>query len=244
MALPFESQEAHSINITSLQAVLMLTKTKTAALLKWAEQHGRKVPWRSVNDRYRLAVAEILLQKTKATDAIPVWTGLVEAYTKADALASATETELLAMVGKLGLGHQRVGRLKQMAESLLATRETQKLPGLGPYGCAVLALSQGSEPETIPVDGNIARVVCRYLGLSFERGEPRKKKEVQQAIPKLLKQCTDPQGKLALVYALVDLGDSVCRPNKPVCGDCPLAKSCALVRLNKTSTRLAQAHVG
>src|SRR5437870_5525558 len=121
----------------------MLTKRKTTALLNWAMHHGRKAPWRSAKDSYRLGLAEILLQKTKAVDAIPVWTAIVAAYTTAGALASAAETELLAIVGKLGLGNQRVFRLKQMARSMSADHRIQKLAGLGPYGSAILALAKG-----------------------------------------------------------------------------------------------------
>jgi A/G-specific adenine glycosylase len=206
----------------------MLTKKNAEALLTWAGQHGRNVPWRSLTDAYRLGIAEVLLQKTKAVDAIPVWSALVTAYKTPKALASAPANELLTIVSKLGLGNQRVLRLKQMASSMLTKHKLQELAGLGSYGSAILALAQGSEPVTAPVDGNIARVVCRYLGLSFKRGEPRKKKEVHQAVMMLLGLFNQPTTKLCLVYALVDLGDSVCRPHNPSCGACPVSGSCAL----------------
>jgi len=214
----------------------MLTRRNVNALLAWAGQHGRRPPWRSTSDAYRLGVAEVLLQKTKATDATPVWLTVVTAYRSPKALAAAPITELLDIVKKLGLGNQRVLRLKQMANSMLAEHKTRKVAGLGPYGSAILALALGSEPNAAPVDGNIARVICRYLGLSFNRGEPRKKKEVQQAVMNLLSKCADAQGKLSLVYALVDLGDSVCKPHRPVCGVCPISKSCALTTLNTSKT--------
>lgn len=201
--------------------------TVAEALTRWAKTSGRRPLWRETADPYKLAVAEILLQKTKGHDVEPVWTRVVSAYPSPDALAVAADGDLHAMVAHLGLGNQRVQRLKSMAVAMRTGRTTQKLPSLGPYGSAVVALAEGREPETPPVDGNIARVICRYLGLEFERGEPRKKPEVKEAVSDLLRTQRGSVRQLRVVYALVDLGATVCTPAKPDCPACPLFRSCA-----------------
>ena len=93
----------------------------------------------------------------------------------------------------------------------------QKIDGIGPYGAAVLSLTLGRKPETQPVDGNVARVVCRYFGMTFEAGEPRKKKKVHDLVESLLETQGGYRDKLELTYALVDLGmPSALRGSPPV----------------------------
>jgi len=196
------------------------------ALLNWAEASGRNPPWRSVSEPYLLAVAELLLQKTKASDVEPVWTELTSRFPTAASLAEAQDDDIRKAIVALGLGRQRTGRLKAMATAMMSSRDFDALPGLGPYGSAIVSLSVGRGPHKVPVDGNIARVVCRYHGLRFERGEPRKKSQVREAVETLLSGQEDSGGKLRLVYALVDLGAGVCG-RTPSCQVCPLAATCS-----------------
>jgi A/G-specific adenine glycosylase len=113
-----------------------------------------------------------------------------------------------------------------MAQALQSKKDLQQIPGLGPYGRAIIGLATGRTIDKPPVDGNIARVMSRYYGFSFLRGEPRKKPEVIQAVGKMLS-ATSTSQKLASIYALVDIGDAVCKPRKPACGVCPFFDSCA-----------------
>lgn len=196
-----------------------------SALTRWSTASGRCPPWRQTADPYKLGVAEILLQKTKGPDVEPIWARVLQAYPSAERLSQARDPELWAIVSPLGLGGQRVQRLKGMAEALAAGTD-QRVPGLGPYGSAIVALAEGRDPEAPPVDGNIARVICRYFGMEFERGEPRKKQEVKQAVSALLATQRHPDGQLRIVYSLVDLGATVCTPAKPDCPACPLSRSC------------------
>lgn len=184
--------------------------------------------WRSSTDPYVLALAEILLQKTKADDAAPTWHRLLSAYPTAEALLAAPETTIYQVVAPLGLGQQRTRRLKGMAQALCDGSSGGRIPGLGPYGAAIVALSQGEDPVHPPVDGNIARVMTRFRGFTFSRGESRKKAEVKSALTELLATQQEAHFKLRLVYSLVDLGATICKPISPDCASCPLARSCAL----------------
>jgi A/G-specific adenine glycosylase len=82
------------------------------------------------------------------------------------------------------------------------------------------------EPLAAPVDSNIARIICRVYGLTFDRGENRKKRIVKDYITNFLNTQHNAGAKLALIYGLVDLGDKICRSTKPFCSSCPLAKLC------------------
>jgi A/G-specific adenine glycosylase len=198
----------------------------TSALARWARKHGRRLPWRNKPNLYRLAVAEVLLQKTKGEDVLPVWRSVIDSYPTAAALAGTSNKVLWEIVAPLGLGNQRVQRLKGMAKALVEDT-IEKMPGLGPYAGAILQLARKMDPQAMPVDGNIARVVTRFWGLTFERGEPRKKPEVRELVSTLLATQREHRRKLQIVYALVDLGAKVCRTPSPECPDCPISKWCA-----------------
>jgi A/G-specific adenine glycosylase len=197
------------------------------SLLSWGKDNGRQYPWRLVSDPYLLAVAEILLQKTKAADVEPVWKCLTNRFRTPTALARASDKNILSIVSGLGLGVQRTRRLKMMATAIAEGGDVSaKTPGLGPYGSGIVLLSLGLEPHIAPVDGNVARAICRHSGLGFEHGEPRKKPEVARAVEALMDTQDSPQDRLRLLYALVDLGQIICKPRMPAHLNCPLAVTC------------------
>lgn len=200
----------------------------SAAIGAWGIHHRRSLPWRAATVRYPMVVAEILLQKTVAEAAGPVWARVTTRYPTAEKLAVADPIELRHMVAILGLGSQRVRRLIAAANALV--RGSEPLPGIGRYGSGVVALATGDTEGAVPVDTNVARIVCRVWGLSFQHGEPRKKPEVSALAASVLAFAPSAADKLSLVYALVDLGALVCTSRKPSCGTCPLVDSCCWAR--------------
>lgn len=206
---------------TDLGAVHKRLVVRLPKLLAWGQRDGRAFPWRSTSG-YPLAVAEVLLQKTRGPAVAPVWESVMDAYPDPEALARARIRSIEKVVGPLGLGKQRAARLSTMARAWRGSVES--IPGLGPYGAGVLALASGCAGQT-PVDGNIARVITRLFGLRFERGEPRKKREVIVQMQQFV-EAAAPADRLPLVYALVDLGAIRCKPRNPECGECPLACAC------------------
>ena len=204
------------------------TAAVSATIRAWGLLHRRSLPWRTATARYLIVVAEILLQKTAAETAGPVWTRVTRRYPTAADLAAADPIELRQMVAILGLGSQRVQRLISAANALV--RGSERLPGVGQYGSGVVALATGDVEGPVPVDTNVARIVSRIWGLSFDRGEIRKKPEISALTASVLAFPPSAADKLALLYALVDLGALVCTSRKPSCGSCPLAVSCRWAR--------------
>ena len=121
---------------------MTLQAIDAAPLLRWALEHGRKMPWRDSRDEYEVTVAEILLQKTRADAAVWTWKSLLLCYPRARDLADADGYAIAALVGHLGLGTQRVHRLQSAAMGLVAGMS--RTPGLGPYGRGIVGLSNGS----------------------------------------------------------------------------------------------------
>lgn len=202
-----------------------------AALSDWSSLHRRSFGWRNHMGAYEIVVAEILLQKTKAEDAEPVWFSVISEFPTPASLADADERRLLDLVRLLGLGQQRAARLRGAAEDLRDGRATVR--GLGPYGSAMVALALGKETKHAPVDSNIARVVCRWAGLSFERGEPRKKREVSNETLALMTAFAF--DSVGAIYAVLDLAASTCRPKVPACSSCPLNFDCCWGRAAASS---------
>jgi len=96
----------------------------------------------------------------------------------------------------------------------------RSLPGIGPYtAAAIAAIAFGR--RTMPVDGNIERVVSRLCAV--EEPLPQAKPLIQQLATTLLGAAR--AGDSA--QALMDLGASICTPKKPACSLCPLNDDCA-----------------
>ena len=203
----------------------VVTTDVRRALIQWGKKHARRFPWRSA-DAYGVAVAEVLLQKTRGEAVEPSWERLIRHYPDHSHLARARTATLVRLVAPLGLGEQRARRLTTMARS--ATRD-EPLTGLGPYGRAVVALTSGQRTNEAPVDGNVARVLSRVTGWSWERGEPRKKPELRALAVDLMS--GPPRRGLAVLYALVDLGALICTPRNPHCPECPLVAMCVSARV-------------
>ena len=107
------------------------------------------------------------------------------------------------------------------------------LPGIGPYtAAAIAAIAFGR--RTMPVDGNIERVVSRLFAV--EEPLPQAKPLIQQLAATLL----GPTRAGDSAQALMDLGSSICTPKKPACALCPLNEDCAGARARRSGDVSAQ----
>ena len=156
-----------------------------------------------------------------------------------DALGRASLDDVLRMWAGLGY-YSRARNLHACAVAVRrdhggAFPETEEalraLPGIGPYtASAIAAIAFGR--RTMPVDGNIERVVSRLFAV--EEPLPQAKPLIQQMAMTLLGPGeTNPRardGKSRAgdsAQALMDLGSSICTPKKPACALCPLNDDCA-----------------
>ena len=93
------------------------------------------------------------------------------------------------------------------------------LPGVGPYTAAAIA-AIAFDRRTMPVDGNIERVVSRLFAV--EEALPQAKPVIRELAATLLGESR--AGDSA--QALMDLGATICTPKKPACALCPLMEDC------------------
>lgn len=214
------------------QPVAEVDVARPALLLAWYDRHRRRLPWRPPAgeraDPYRVWLSEIMLQQTGVKTVGPYFEKFLARWPGVEALGRASLDDVLRMWAGLGY-YSRARNLHACAVAVLrdhggAFPDTEQglrsLPGIGPYtAAAISAIAFGR--RTMPVDGNIERVVSRLFAV--EEPLPQAKPLIQELAATLLGESR--AGDSA--QALMDLGSSICTPKKPSCALCPLNDDCA-----------------
>ena len=189
----------------------------TAALLDWYERVKRPLPWRATRDPYALLVSEVMLQQTQAARVVPYYEAFLRRFPDAEALAGAPTADVLAAWS--GLGYNRRALALQRAARHVAghgwPEDLTELPGVGAYTAAAVG-SFAWDRQVAAVDTNVRRVLARHDGID------RAPRELAERAGALL-----PPGRAAAFnQAMMELGATICRPRRPDCGACPVARGC------------------
>ncbi len=211
------------------------TPLDSAALLAWYDRHARSLPWRVPPaerargvrpDPYRVWLSEIMLQQTTVAAVGKYYARFLSLWPTVEALAAAPLDAVLAEWAGLGY-YARARNLHACAQAVVArfggafpgtATELLTLPGIGPYTAAAIAAIAFDEPVAV-VDGNVDRVLARYLALPVPVAEA--KDEVRAAV-----QAAVPARAGDFAQALMDLGATICAPRNANCLVCPLAPGC------------------
>lgn len=201
-------------------------------ILNWYAPEDRGLPWRKTRDPYAIWVSEIMLQQTQATTVIPYYERFMASFPTADALARASEEALLKHWQGLGY-YRRAKHLKQAAE--IVAREgmpgdfegLKALPGIGDYTAAAIASIAYEEPVAA-VDGNLLRIYSRLYKIEENIDKAAGKRRIFELANKDIS--ADRPGDFN--QAMMDLGNKICTPTSPACGDCPLREDCSAHEAN------------
>src|ERR1700720_1951975 len=212
---------------------------RPALLLAWYDRHRRRLPWRPAPggraDPYAVWLSEIMLQQTGVKTVGPYFEKFLARWPGIDSLGRASLDDVLRMWAGLGY-YSRARNLHACAVAVLCehggvfpdTEEgLRSLPGIGPYTAAAIA-AIAFDRRTMPVDGNIERVVSRLFAV--EEPLPQSKPLIRQLATTLLdgSRAGDEKSRAGdSAQALMDLGASICSPKKPACALCPLNEDCA-----------------
>jgi A/G-specific adenine glycosylase len=200
------------------------------ALLSWYRARRRDLPWRRGVTPYRTWVSEIMLQQTTVGVVIPYYERFLARFPDVSALADAPEEDVLKLWAGLGY-YSRARNLHKAAKKLVAERGGEfpsdfdsvlDLPGVGRYTAGAI-LSIAFEQAVPLVDGNVARVFSRLFGI---RGD-LKKPDAQKKLWALAEDLVDRKAPGDWNQALMELGATVCSPESPSCGACPVSEKCA-----------------
>lgn len=203
-------------------------------LLAWSDRHGRKdLPWHRRGDPYAVWIAEIMLQQTQVTTVIPYFERFVQHFPDIEYLANADLDEVLHLWTGLGY-YARARNLHTAAKRILACHggrfpqdfdSVLALPGIGRSTAgAILAFAFG---QCHPIlDGNVKRVITRYFRIEGRPGQ----RAVEKRLWALARQLTPALQAAEYNQAIMDLGATLCRRNRPHCAACPQARHCAAHR--------------
>jgi A/G-specific adenine glycosylase len=205
----------------------------TAALLRWFRTNRRPLPWRTNRDPYRIWVAEVLLQQTRVEQAIPYYERFLAAFPDVRALASAPVGRVLKVWQGAGY-YARAHHLHAAARVVVRERngrlpvtvpELEDLPGVGPYIARAVA-SLAYDLPVVALEANGLRVAARW---TLERGDLRSA-SVRRRLEDALSAGLPPRGAGAYNEAVMELGETVCRPVDPQCARCPVSRWCRAYR--------------
>ena len=208
----------------------MTPKQFSAAVLGWYDQFGRKdLPWQQEITPYRVWVSEIMLQQTQVSSVLDYFPRFIAALPSVEALAAASEDEVLHLWTGLGY-YSRARNLQKTARIVVAghggefprtVEQLTSLPGIGRSTAgAIAALSMGLRAPIL--DGNVKRVLARYMACAGYPGDSRVAAQLWEAAERF----TPEQRVNHYTQAMMDLGATLCTRSKPGCARCPLHKGC------------------
>ena len=209
------------------------------SLVEWYTANARQLPWRQTRDPYAIWVSETMLQQTRVDTVIPYYHAFLTRFPTVRELAEATEEEVLHLWQGLGY-YSRARNLQRAARQVVAqysgeipeqAAHLRSLPGIGSYTCgAVRSIAFGHvEPA---VDGNVARVMARFLGIR----EPLNQASVARRIAQAMTEWQNQSEPGKITQALMELGATVCVPRSPGCARCPLVSACTACKLDAVTT--------
>ena len=203
----------------------------TKKIIKWYDLNKRQLPWRknvSLQKRqYYTLLSEFMLQQTQVATVIPYFNRFIKDIPNLKILSKVKNKKLIKLWEGLGY-YSRVRNLKKTAQIIIKNfsgklpknlENLLSLPGIGNYTASAILAIAFNKPY-IPLDGNIERILKRYLYL-------KKDKEIQKENlinKKSIFGISSRSGDYA--QALMELGALICKPKNPLCTKCPISKNC------------------
>lgn len=220
-------------------------------IISWFCENGRALPWRETRDPYAIWLSEIILQQTRIVQGLEYWERFMAQYPTVEALAAASEDEVLKLWQGLGY-YSRARNLHAAAKQIVEMGKfpdtlegIKSLKGVGDYTAAAIGSFAFDIPAAV-VDGNVYRVLSRYFGIDTPINSTQGKKEfaalAQSLIPGGGNEKIKPEAfemELSPISAynqgMMDFGAIQCTPQSPKCLLCPLAETCEALRNDRVS---------
>ena len=174
-----------------------------------------------------------MLQQTQVATVIPYFKRFIKFIPNFNSLSRVKNKKLIKLWEGLGY-YSRARNLKKTAEVIIKNFKGNlpnnfddliRLPGVGDYTASAILAIVFNKPY-IPLDGNIERVLKRYLYLKKDKETQKnnliKKKKI---FGKSLRSSDYAQ-------ALMELGALICKPRNPICNECPISKKCKSYKKN------------
>ena len=203
----------------------------TKKILKWYDLNKRSLPWRKnisfQKRQYYTLVSEFMLQQTQVVTVIPYFNRFIENIPSLKILAKVQNKKLIKLWEGLGY-YSRARNLKKTAQAIIKNFNGKlpdnfddliSFPGIGNYTASAILAIAFNKPY-IPLDGNIERVLKRYLYLKKEKEIQKDNLIKKKSIFGISSRSSD------YAQALMELGALICKPTNPLCSQCPISKKC------------------
>ena len=205
-------------------------------LISWFKKNKRALPWRDKSSKtnypYRVMVSEFMLQQTVVKTAIPFFDRFIKKWHDLKSLSMASEEELL--IYWQGLGYY--ARARNLLKTAIIINKNfngiiprnqddlMRLPGIGSYASAAIVAIAFNKPAVV-IDGNVRRVISRFLGLQGTLVDNKRMIEEAASILSVKK------NNEYYSQGMMELGALVCKPKSPLCSQCPVVKKCVSYKL-------------
>lgn len=198
-------------------------------VVEWYRLNKRDLPWRDIRDAYKIWLSEIILQQTRVAQGLPYYLKFIDKFPTVDALAGATEQEVLRLWQGLGY-YTRARNLHKCAKTVVErfngvfpTRfeVLQTLPGIGSYTAAAIASFSSKEVVAV-VDGNVFRVLSRVFGIDEAINSPSGRQVFSSLASSLIPEKNPDEYN----QSIMEFGALHCTPKVPECSSCAFAPTC------------------
>ncbi len=192
------------------------------------------MPWKGEKDPYKIWLSEIILQQTRVEQGWNYYKKFINEFPTITKLAKAPDQKIFKLWEGLGY-YTRCKNLISTAKFIANNKDGKfpdnyeeiiKLKGIGPYTAAAIASFAYNLPYAV-LDGNVFRVLSRFFAIDLPIDNNAGKKYYAQLAKELL-DTTNPGN---YNQAIMDFGAVICKPQNPVCTNCPLAKRCKAFKL-------------
>ncbi len=238
MTRTIQAIEPHTARPCGLEQARVIRRR----LLAWYDKHRRELPWRAGPGKppnpYHVLVSEAMLQQTQVATVLAYFLRFIEAFPTVRDLADAQEQAVLRQWQGLGY-YRRARNLHAAARAIIAEHggrvpdnvpDLLNLPGVGRYTAGAIASIAFGRPAPI-LDGNVARVFSRLFLIDQPIDTPQTRKTLwglaQELVP------TRRPGDFN--QAVMELGALVCKKANPSCENCPLARECSALAVDRVS---------
>ena len=222
----------------------------SSQLIDWYESNKRDLPWRNIQDPYKIWISEIILQQTRVVQGLEYYLRFIKRFPDVSTLANAEEQEVLKYWQGLGY-YSRARNLHAAAQTI---RDQYKgvfpkdyksildLKGIGEYTAAAITSFAWDMPYPV-VDGNVFRFLSRLFMVDTPIDTQKGKKHFTELAEKIMSK-SQPG---IFNQAIMEFGALQCIPASPDCSVCPFLPNCLAyknnaitdypVKQNKTKTK-------
>ncbi len=193
------------------------------------EARRRKAPVyefrKHVTTPFRALVAVLLSSRTRDETTLEAVRRLFKRATSPEELLALSEEELRELIYPVGFYRSKAANLRELARVLIeryggrvpdTLEELLTLPGIGRKSANVV-LANAFGRSAIAVDTHVHRIANR-LGVVSTSKPGETEAMLHTLVPGELKN--------RLNLTLVAFGQTVCKPVKPLCGECPVREHC------------------